>query len=136
MAVKLCRSEAAQSCLTLCDPKDCSLPGSSIPEIFQARVLEWVAVSFSRGTSPPKVKLWEDSEITTKENRDAHTPLRKLGTGPFCFQPSSPGDSDINQCSRTIGIQYNRLKCGFGAGFLDCNPRSWLTVLGQYFVSS
>ena len=35
-------------CLTLCDPMDCSLPGSSIHGIFQARTLEWVAISFSR----------------------------------------------------------------------------------------
>ena len=46
-------SEVAQSCLTLCDPMDCSLPGSSIHGIFQARVLKWVAISFSRGSSQP-----------------------------------------------------------------------------------
>ena len=40
-------SEVAQLCLTLSDPMDCSLPGSSIHGIFQARVLEWVAISFS-----------------------------------------------------------------------------------------
>ena len=40
-------SEVAQSCPTLRDPMDCSLPGSSIPGIFQARVLEWVAIAFS-----------------------------------------------------------------------------------------
>ena len=44
----------AQSCPTLCDPMDCSLPGSSIHGIFQARILEWVAVSFSRGSSRPR----------------------------------------------------------------------------------
>ena len=43
-------SEVAQSCLTLCDPKDCSLPGSSVRGIFQAIVLEWIANSFSRGS--------------------------------------------------------------------------------------
>ena len=42
-------SEIAQSCPTLSDPMDCSLPGSSIHGIFQARVLEWVAVAFSMG---------------------------------------------------------------------------------------
>ena len=47
-------SEVAQSCLTLCDPMDCSLPGSSIRGIFQARILEWVAVSFSRRSSRPR----------------------------------------------------------------------------------
>ena len=40
--------EVAQSCLTLCDPMDCSLPGSSIHGIFLARVLEWVAIAVSR----------------------------------------------------------------------------------------
>ena len=41
------QSEVAQSCLTLSDPMDCSLPGSSIHGIFQARVLEWGAITFS-----------------------------------------------------------------------------------------
>jgi len=40
-------SEVAQSCLTLSDPMDCSLPGSSVHGIFQARVLEWGAIAFS-----------------------------------------------------------------------------------------
>ena len=40
-------SEVAQSCLTLSDPMDCSLPGSSVPRIFQATVLEWGAIAFS-----------------------------------------------------------------------------------------
>ena len=44
-------SEVAQSCPTLCYPIDCSLPGFSVHGIFQARVLEWVAISFSRGSS-------------------------------------------------------------------------------------
>ena len=47
-------SEVAQSCPTLCDPMDCSLPGSSVHGIFQARVPEWVAISFSRGSSQPR----------------------------------------------------------------------------------
>ena len=41
----------AQSYLTLCDPMDCDPPGSSVHGISQARILEWVAVSFSRGSS-------------------------------------------------------------------------------------
>ena len=40
-------SEITQSCLTLSDPMDCSLPGSSVHGIFQARVLEWGAIAFS-----------------------------------------------------------------------------------------
>ena len=43
--------KVAQLCPTLCDPKDCSPPGSSVPGVSQARILEWVAMSFSRGCS-------------------------------------------------------------------------------------
>ena len=44
-------SEVAQLCLTLCDPMDCSPPGSSVHGILQVRILEWVAISLSRGSS-------------------------------------------------------------------------------------
>ena len=47
----LCVCLVAQSCPILCDPMDCSLPGSSVHEILQARILEWVAMIFSRGIS-------------------------------------------------------------------------------------
>ena len=50
-------NEVDQSCLTLCDPMVCSLPGSSIHGIFQARVLEWVATAFSRGSSWPRDQI-------------------------------------------------------------------------------
>ena len=48
------KGEVAQWCLTLCDPMDCSLSGSSVHGIFQARILEWGAISFSRGPSRPR----------------------------------------------------------------------------------
>ena len=41
----------SQSCLTLCDPMDCSLPDSSVHGILQARILQWVAIPFSRESS-------------------------------------------------------------------------------------
>ena len=47
-------SEVAQLCPTLCDCMDCSLPDSSVHGIFWARILEWVAISFSRRSSPPR----------------------------------------------------------------------------------
>ena len=47
----------AQSCPTLCDPMDCSLPGSSVHGISQKRILEWVAVSYSRGSPRQGVEL-------------------------------------------------------------------------------
>ena len=48
----------AQLCLTLRDWSACSLPGSSVHVIFQARILEWFAISFSRGSSQPRDQTW------------------------------------------------------------------------------
>ena len=61
-------SEVAQSCLTLSDPMDCSLAGSSIHGIFQARVLEWDAIAFSRkiGQLLVKNEIWTFSHIIYK----------------------------------------------------------------------
>ena len=47
-------AKSLQSCLTLCDPMDCSPPGSSVHGIHQAGILEWVAMPSSRGSSPPR----------------------------------------------------------------------------------
>ena len=47
-------SEVAQSYPTLCNPVDCSPPGSSVHGILQARILEWIAISFSSGSSRPR----------------------------------------------------------------------------------
>ena len=57
------KSEVAQSCLTLSDPMDCSLPGSSIHGIFQARILEWVAISFSRYADDTTIMAESEEEL-------------------------------------------------------------------------
>ena len=51
-------SEVTQSCPTLCNTVDCSLPSSSVHGILQARILEWVAISFSRGSSQRTDRTW------------------------------------------------------------------------------
>ena len=53
----LCCAKSLQSCPTLCDPMDYSLPGSSVQGILQARILEWVAVSFSRDSLTQGLKF-------------------------------------------------------------------------------
>ena len=53
MCVCVCVCKVAQSCPTLCDPMDCSLSGSYVHGISQARIMEWVAISFSRESSDP-----------------------------------------------------------------------------------
>ena len=53
----LCRqAKSLQSCLTLCDPRDCSPLGSSVHGILQARILEWVATPSSRGLPDPGIE--------------------------------------------------------------------------------
>ena len=56
----------ARSCLTFCDPMDCSLPGSSVCGILQAIVLEWVAISFSRGSSWPGSPALQTDSLPTE----------------------------------------------------------------------
>ena len=53
-SINVCVCSIAQLCPTPCGHMDHSPPGSSVPGIFQARILEWVAISFSRGSSPPR----------------------------------------------------------------------------------
>ena len=55
----LTRAKLLQLCPTLCDPKDCSPPGSSVHGILQARILQWVAISFSRGSFLPRDQTHE-----------------------------------------------------------------------------
>ena len=65
-------SEIAQSCPTLSDPMDCSLPGSSVHGIFQAIVLEWIAISFSRGSSRPRDQTQVSCIVDRQLNRLSH----------------------------------------------------------------
>ena len=58
MFILMC-AKLLQSCLTICNPMDCSLPGSSVHGILQARILEWVVISFSR----EKYEVSEVSEV-------------------------------------------------------------------------
>ena len=54
----ICACVVIQSCPSLCDPMDCSYPGSSNHGIFQARILQWVVISSSRGSSQPRNPIW------------------------------------------------------------------------------
>ena len=80
--LNICESEVAQSCPTLCDPMDCSLSGSSVHGIFQARVLEWIAISFSKGSSQPRnwtrVSRFAGRRFTVWATREASTSVSFL----------------------------------------------------------
>ena len=92
-------SEVAQSFLTLRNPVDCSLPGSSIHGILQVRILEWVAISFSGGSSQPRdwtqvsciagrcFTLW-----ATREAPDFWTKATQIKYLPFNIKHKSLND--------------------------------------------
>ena len=69
----------AQSCLTLCNPMDCSLPVSSVHGILQARILEWVAIPFSRESSwtMDQIRVFPALETASLPSQPAGKPLPK-----------------------------------------------------------
>ena len=104
-------SEVDQSCPTLCDPMDWSPPGFPIHGILQARILEWVAISFSRGSSQPRdrtqasriagrrVNLWATrSDLSWCINKQGHCEIRSLH---FFWRPKQirgfPGGSVLKK---------------------------------------
>ena len=107
---------AAQLCLTLCDPVDYSLPGSSAPGIFQVRILEWVAVSSSGNlpdigielASPVSPALQVDLSLSTE-------PLRECDAKVHCpllfarFSQSSR--SAVSDSLQPHGLQHARPSC-------------------------
>ena len=117
-------AKSLQSCLTLCDPMNCSLPGSCVHGILQARRLEWVAMPFSRGPSRTRdqtyvsyvsyIGTWVLSQIV-KMVKNCHIRLRDLG---LICRSRSPGDRHGNP------LQYSCLE--------NCMDREawWATVHG------
>ena len=98
-------SKVSQSCLTLCDPVDCSPPGSSVHGILQARILEWIAISFYRGSSQPRDRtqvsciagrrfnLWATREVVKNSPANAGD-VKDVGSIPVSGR--SPGGGSGN----------------------------------------
>ena len=80
----------AKSCLTLCDPVDCSPPGTSVHEMLQARVLEWIAISCSRGSSrlrdPTHVSCLAGRCFTTELPGKPHDPGKRYSKHLCLFE--------------------------------------------------
>ena len=108
-------SEVAQSCPTLWDLMDCSLPGSSLHGILQARVLEWIAISFSRGSSRPRnwtlvscfpgrhFNLWATREVLTLYINDPQihsSPFKSSCTGEVARSPEEGNAWRFKELSR------------------------------------
>ena len=109
-------SEVAQPCPTLSDPIDCSLPGSSVRGILQARILEWVAIPFSRGSSLPRDRTWVScvaGRVFTNRKVAAAAAAMSLQSCPTLCDPidgSPPG-------SAVPGILQARKNTGVGCHF-------------------
>ena len=105
------KSEVAQSCPTLCDPMDCSLPGSSVHGIFQARILEWVAISFSRRPSQPRDWTWVSWTagriFTAWAAREALG--RKAVTHPDSIFKSRHHFPNKGRCSQSYGFSSSHV---------------------------
>ena len=91
----------AQSCRTLCDPMDCSPPGSSVHGISQARILEWVAMSCTRGSPQPRDRTQVSctaGEFFTLGHEFEHTPGVGDGQGSLeCCSPWDCRESDATE---------------------------------------
>jgi len=107
-----------KSCLTLCDPMDCSLSGSSIRGILQARILEWVAISFSRGSSQPRDRtpvsliaggcftIWAAREAPS--SRERHTYVQKsIPKILFGHAGGSSGKESACQCKKLKRYEFD-----------------------------
>ena len=120
----------SQSRPTLCKPIDCSLPGSSVHEILQARILEWVAIPFSRGSSWHRdwtqVFHIAGSFFTvwaTREVRGWYQIIKHQITHPLGFLPSLGAGFWVS--SRSQSFQY----LGLGYPFLIKAPASLLSLV-------
>ena len=93
-------SEVAQLCLTLCDPMDYSPPGFSVHGIFQARVLEWVAIAFSDTTQSGVIYYGIPKELIMPTNLT-----------PICIQ-TSPSPSDLTRARVDTSHLWLQVGCG------------------------
>ena len=112
-------SEVAQSCLTLWEPMDCSLPGSSVHGIFQAIVLEWIAISFSRGSSQPRdwtqvsriverrFTIWATRDVPLKQQRDLYIYIPIYSTGIYVHYPVINHNGKEHEQELYIYVQLN-----------------------------
>ena len=87
----------AKSCLTLCDPMDCSPPGSSICGILQVRILEWVAISFSRGFPNPGIEPRSPTLQTDSLPAESQGKPKNTGVGSLSLLQQIIPNQESNQ---------------------------------------
>ena len=117
-------SEVTQSCWTLWDPMDCSLPGSSLHGILQAKILEWVAISLSRGSSQlrdrARVSCTAGRCFNLRDTREAQVP------------PHITIEQTLGCWRRLSGFFYVPADVSRAAGPLVTKGGRGVTVIGLY----
>ena len=107
----------AQSCLTLCDPMDCIPPGSSVHGILQARILEWVAIPFSRASSQPRDRTWcpalqADSLLSEPPGK----PSYRLHKRQMPFSAFEKAPSETTSFAAQMGSRNGKVTIDLGSG--------------------
>ena len=109
-------------CPILCDAMDCSLPGSSVHGIFQARILEWFAIYFSRWSSPPRDQTWVSwvagrfftnwatSGAQSMEHPFNHLRKATMSPSPCLFSGINNPDATVSECLTILGTPQSILK--------------------------
>ena len=107
----------AQSCLTLCDPMDCSPPGSSIHGISQARILEWVTISFSMGSSWPwdrtcvsSLLHWQVDSLTLSHQGSPKMRIHENRSQSYEFESKMVGTSRLHRWNERTSKNQNLYK--------------------------
>jgi len=122
-------AKSLQSCPTLCDPMDCSLPGSSVHGIFQARVLEWGAIAFSihagRALSKPSPVVRPSCEPLGDERvlppATLGWPVSSMGKSPLRVPPFKGKEhSQMWECEYALGKLRGAARGGCGVSQSRC----------------
>ena len=139
-------SEVAQSCLTLCDSMDCSPSGSFVHGIFQAIVLEWIALSFSRGSSQPRdwtqVSRIVDRRFTIWATREVQSGSPREGTQRLSVASAKTLSMDNEDVVYIYnGILFNHKKewnnpiCSNMGGPGDCHTKWRIQAEKHKYIS-
>ena len=104
-AAEVSTAKLLQSCLTLCDPIDGRPPGSPVPGILQARILEWVAISFSNA------RKWSHSVVSDSQQLHGLQPTRLLRPWDFPGKSSGVGCQCLLRLSELVEVMEFQLSC-------------------------
>ena len=133
-------AKSLQLCWTLCYPMDCSPPGSSVHGILLARILEWIANFFSRGSSPPRNQThvlyhlhWQAGSLPLAPPGKPHYLLNTLyliHLGPMNFELPA-NDSLTHECPlpNTRIFFLRHITAFLHAGPLECTPALYLGAI-------